>query len=308
MLPRALLLANPRARRALRVQWRDAVLAVLRRRFETELIFPTSADETTQRARQASDAAYDVVIAGGGDGTINAVVRGLVDGPTSLGILPLGTANDLARELGIPHDPAQAACRVVDGTVRTIDVVQINGLPFVGVGGLALVAQSALAVSRIKERSLAARAIANAIGGAVYRVSATANLLGRWRISDAMRIAYRAPGESGERILELRIAALFVTNHRTAGGGIVLPVEAHPADGVFELGIVPERTRPSLALNFARLSAGRSLPSGVLVPIRAVHAIVETENVDAFVADGDLLATGRRFELSARPSALRVIS
>ena len=305
---RALLLANPRARHALRREWRDAVLAVLGRRFETHLVVPTTADDTVRLAREGSEAGYDVVIAGGGDGTVNAVARGLLGSATPLGILPLGTANDLARELGIPRDVAVAAHRIVDGAPHSIDAIDVNGRPYVGVGGLALVAQSALAVTRVKERSPATRAIANILGTSVYRLSATANLLGRRRISDAMRIRYTSPDDRGERMLELRVAALFVTNHRTAGGGIVLPVDAHPEDGVFELCVVPERARHSLVLNFARLSAGRALASGVLVPHRATHAIVETGSEDAFVADGDLLAVGRRFELRVLPSALRVIS
>ena len=303
-----LLVVNPRARGALRGGWRAAALPILQASGRLEIAAPESAEKTANLARDAARAGYGVVIAAGGDGTVNTVARGLAGTGTPLGILPLGTANDLARELGIPREPAAAAKRIVEGVARTVDVVEVNGRPFVGVGGLALVSQSALAVTRVKERSPTARGIANLFGGAVYRISATANLLGRWRISDAMRITYRSPEDASEQVRELRVAALFVANHRTAGGGIVLPLDANPSDGVFELCVVAERARSSLVVNFARLTAGRELGPDVLVPLRASHAVIETANDDAFVADGELLAEGRRFELSIRPGALRIIS
>src|SRR4051812_38250957 len=94
---RALIIVNANARRAHQVEWRDAVRQVLERRFETAIVVPTSADEPARLAREASNDGADVVIAAGGDGTVNAVARGLVGGASPLGILPLGTANDLAR-------------------------------------------------------------------------------------------------------------------------------------------------------------------------------------------------------------------
>src|SRR3712207_6143705 len=90
-------------------------------------------EEPISKARRPSDLirAYrgrvDLVIVGGGDGTLNAAVDGLVDAQLPLGILPLGTANDLARTLGIPTDLA-AACQVIAaGQRRQIDLGWVNG-------------------------------------------------------------------------------------------------------------------------------------------------------------------------------------
>ena len=60
-------------------------------------------------------------------------------------------------------------------------------------------------------------------------------------------------------------------------------------------------------LNFARLSAGLAIPPGVIETIRATEATIETSKEDAFVADGESLAAGRRFELRVLPRALRII-
>ena len=140
----------------------------------------------------------------------------------------------------------------------------------------------------------------------MYRLSATAALLRPWSLDDRLRIDY-LDAEGGTRHqFETRASAAFVTNHRTLGGGLVLPVEASASDGVLELCYVPARPRHSLMLNFARLSAGAPIPEGVLVRVRATEATIETGRDDAFVADGELLATGRRFGCprpSRRPAA-----
>jgi diacylglycerol kinase (ATP) len=73
--------------------------------------------------------AFDCVIIGGGDGTINAAARGLMETGLPLGILPMGTANDLARTLGIPEDLREAADIVVAGQTNAIDIGTVNGHP-----------------------------------------------------------------------------------------------------------------------------------------------------------------------------------
>ena len=65
----------------------------------------------------------DMVIVGGGDGTLNAAVDGIVDTQLPLGVLPLGTANDLARTLGIPTSIPEACQVIASGQTRRIDLV-----------------------------------------------------------------------------------------------------------------------------------------------------------------------------------------
>ena len=279
----------------------------LARRYAPELAEPRDAVDTRRLAREASGG-YAVVIAAGGDGTVNAVAQGLAGTRAALGILPLGSANDLAREYRVPASLPAAARRIVESDPRAVDLVEIGGRVFCGVGGLALVSHAALAVTRFKQRSPSARRVADLLGGHVYRLSATAALLGRWRLDDTLRIAYRDPADGECRRWEIAASAVFVTNHRTLGGGLVLPVDADAADGVLEICVVPSRPRHSLMLNFARLSAGARIPEGVLVAVRATEATIETGRADAFVADGELLAEGQRFSLRVLPGALRVIA
>jgi diacylglycerol kinase (ATP) len=307
-IERALVLVNARARLAISGAWRAAVVAELERRYATELVLPRDAPDATRLAHEAAAEGYAVVVAAGGDGTINAVARGIACTQTALGILPLGSANDLAREYGIPRAIDLAARRIVDWEPRVTDLVEVEGSVFCGVGGLALVSRSALAVTRIKQMAVPARRIADALGGHVYRMAATAALLVPWTLDDRIRISYRDAERGDRHRFETMGSAIFVTNHRTLGGGLVLPVDANPSDGAFEIAYVPARPRHSLLLNFARLSAGAAIPPGVLVSVRATAATIETGREDAFVADGELLARGTRFSMRVLPHALRIVA
>lgn len=84
---------------------------------------------------------HDLVIVGGGDGTLNAALEGVVASGLPLGLLPLGTANDLARTLGLPADPLVAAAAVVAGRLRPIDLGWVNGKHFVNVASIGLSVQ-----------------------------------------------------------------------------------------------------------------------------------------------------------------------
>lgn len=80
----------------------------------------------------------DLVIVGGGDGTLNAVVDALVDTQLPLGILPLGTANDLARTLGIPNSLPEACEIIAHGLMKRIDLGWVNGKHFFNVASMGL--------------------------------------------------------------------------------------------------------------------------------------------------------------------------
>ena len=93
---------------------------------------PTHGTEITKEA--VND--YDVITAFGGDGTVNEVVNGLAGSETSLGVLPIGTGNALARGCGIPLSPEKAVDTLINGTARKIDLGTFNGKYFSNVVGI----------------------------------------------------------------------------------------------------------------------------------------------------------------------------
>lgn len=104
-------------------------------------------EESTEKPQQLPDlirkyrSRIDLVILAGGDGTLNAAVEGLIDTKLPLGILPLGTANDLARTLGIPESIPEACQVIAQGKVEQIDLGWVNGKHFFNVASLGLSVQ-----------------------------------------------------------------------------------------------------------------------------------------------------------------------
>jgi len=111
-LKNSLLIYNPAAGRGSGKRQRQVHSAARELRaagLDVELTTTFGPGTATELARQAARAKYSLVLACGGDGTINEVVNGLVPSETALGVLPSGTANILAKELALPHDPSEAA-------------------------------------------------------------------------------------------------------------------------------------------------------------------------------------------------------
>jgi diacylglycerol kinase family enzyme len=95
------------------------------------IIHVTDGETIASRVKQSLDAGVDAVVAGGGDGTVSSVVRGLIGRDTPLGVLPLGTLNHFAKDAGIPLVLEDAVRTVVTGAARLVDVGEVNGVPFV---------------------------------------------------------------------------------------------------------------------------------------------------------------------------------
>ncbi|HYE35890.1 diacylglycerol kinase family protein [Methylocaldum sp.] len=108
------------------------------RNLDTHIVVANSGDEVAGLARRALAENADPIVAGGGDGTINAVASVLAETGRTLGVLPLGTLNHFAKDIGIPLDLEQAAQVLIDGTVSQIDVGEVNGRIFVNNSSLGL--------------------------------------------------------------------------------------------------------------------------------------------------------------------------
>ncbi len=125
---------NPRARS----QKGGRVLRFLMSHANRFALFATNhAGEARDLAARFAAAGEPVVIAAGGDGTLNEVVSGLAGSKTLLGVLPAGTMNVFAREMGIPFDSLEKAFLVIErGFVQDVDLFEANGSPFVQMAGV----------------------------------------------------------------------------------------------------------------------------------------------------------------------------
>jgi diacylglycerol kinase family enzyme len=113
-----------------------AIFAGLKR--DVRIVMPADGEEIARHAREAVRESRRMVIAAGGDGTINAVANALAGTQTALAVIPLGTLNHFAKDLGIPLALEEAAANAFSGEVRSVDVAEVNGCLFLNNSSIGL--------------------------------------------------------------------------------------------------------------------------------------------------------------------------
>lgn len=270
--PRTLLLVNPNARRGAEAmaqvpgRLRAGGLEVL---VET---FASPAEVTPDILKRRPE--VDRVVVCGGDGTINSAARALMETDLPLGIVPMGTANDLARTLGIPPDPAAAVDIILTGRLERIDVGTVNGHPFFNVATIGLGADLARSLtSETKKR-----------WGRLSYAIAAAQVLLRARPFTAW---IRNKGET-TRVKTLQIA---VGNGRHYGGGLVIEESATIDDGKLDLYSLELRNVWKLALMLRTFRSGRQGAWSEVRTARCIEFEVETRRPRPINTDGELVTT-----------------
>lgn len=167
MPSRALLLLNPRARRG--QEGAETVAGHLRDLGLAPLVEATDDPSRYPALILAHAAEVDRVVVAGGDGSLNAAVQGLAGSELPLGIVPFGTANNLARTLGIPTDPAEACQVIAAGYRRRIDLGRVNDRYFCTTASLGLSVRITQELSPAAKRKLGAVAYAVAAMRVVRR-------------------------------------------------------------------------------------------------------------------------------------------
>ena len=197
------------------------------------LVEPLVTFEAGEAASLAADAArrgVDVVAAAGGDGTVNEVVNGLDGYDVPLGIIPVGTANDFARQVGIPADADHAMDVILQRKPRRLDTGSLNGRRFlnVSVGGVGAEA-TAETPPDAKE----------SLGPVAYAIS------GMRKLADFRAGCARFVGDTFEYEGEFLMFAVGMT--RATGGGTMVTPMASAVDGLLDLCIVEGMSRKEFA-------------------------------------------------------------
>jgi diacylglycerol kinase (ATP) len=245
---------------------------------------PGDAEAQTERAVEQG---FETIVAAGGDGTINEVVNGIGRAPVALGILPMGTVNVFALELGIPFDLAGAWKVIRGGKIRLIDLASANGHLFVQMAGIGLDAQ-------IVERN--SRQIKQVLGPLSYLLTATqvaAEKPPRLRvISDCHPVA------EGSFVL--------VGNGRLYGGPFSLFKEADLQDGLLDVCVFKHMNYLALMRYFRGALFGSLAKFSDVHYFKARHLRVEANRHVPLEADGELVGHAP-VEFSVRRRKLRVL-
>lgn len=216
----------------------------------------------------------DAIVVAGGDGTMNAAAATLIETGLPLGILPMGTANDLARTLGIPTDIPGAVAAIAGGHRRMIDVGTANDRHFFNVASIGLSVRIAEAIDKKTKKRF---------GALAYAVKA-AQLAGRARAFTAELI------HDGERE-KVKTLQLSVGNGRYFGGGMAIAVDAEPDDGFLDVCSIEREGLANLAALVPSLIAGTAPARKGVRGFRTTAITVRTRRPRPVDLDGDLLTS-----------------
>ncbi|RFS18223.1 diacylglycerol kinase [Emticicia sp. C21] len=125
-----------------------------KKKYQARVIPTKAAGHATELAYEASEKQVPYIVAMGGDGTVNETAKALIGSKTALGIMPLGSGNGLARELGISMKPHKVIEALNNATVKQIDACYVNDIPFFCTAGVGFDAHCADVFSRLKGRGL----------------------------------------------------------------------------------------------------------------------------------------------------------
>lgn len=241
-------------------------------------------------ARELQPGEFDLAVAVGGDGTINEVLNGLPE-HTPLGILPLGTANVLARELQIPANDLPAACALLrTGEPRPIDLGSCNGRRFSLMAGIGFDAE---AVREVPPD------IKNLIGAPAYVLSALTALT---NLRKPIRYRIRMPGHS----VNARGMMLVVANAGSYGGQFQIAPLASIDDGWLDLCLFRERGKLAFLGQLLRVLFRQQMKDPRFTYLRAKELRVRCDPPAAVQLDGDYF--GRTpVEIRLLPAAVRVV-
>jgi lipid kinase YegS len=234
----------------------------------------------------------DLVIAAGGDGTLNEVVHGLMDLPMAarpaLGVVPLGTANDFAKGCGIPLDPDEALALCMEGTAAPVDVGKANEHWFLNAATIGFGAEiTATTPPELK----------HLLGPAAYAVMGAILATNLHHYRGRLTLPDREITGSGP--------VAVVGNGRQAGGGLQVTPRARVDDGLLDIFTV--RDIPALALLTAARELQELSPDGEYINYwQTPWAEVHTEEAIPVNLDGEPMQfSSVRYE--AVPRAIRFI-
>lgn len=264
---------------------------VARRKIDAAIHITERPNHARELAHAAKASGAERVIAWGGDGTINEVASVLAFSHVAMGIVPAGSGNGLARELGLPFDAGRALERALGGPPRAIDVGEIEQRLFVNVAGIGLDAHVAARFNAADNLRRGPRAY----------VAMTAAALLRYRATTYDIIT--AEGRTTKTALMIVLA-----NGTEFGNRILIARGARVDDGLLDIVVVEERSRLATISRVPWLLA-RSIHRVPVWSTRpAIEVTIETSQPILFHVDGEPVQGGPKVSARIHPGALKIVS
>ena len=265
---------------------------------EHDILYVETTEEGDARrlAKEALDGDVKVVVAVGGDGTVNEVVNGVMahDGERIMGIIPMGTGNDLARTLWLPTDPFDALRAIQQRDLIELDVIEVETAGHYRFAANAVSGGFSGQVNEAMDDEMK-----EAWGPLAYlRGTATA-------VADLQAYQTRIVCD-GEALEPLEVYNVIVANGRTIGGGKRIAPVAEVSDGWLDLVVTQTADALGIADMSARLLAGTLLEHPAVIHRRVKHVEITASPAMGFNVDGEM-DTAEKVTCTIHPAALRMI-
>ncbi len=249
-----------------------------------------------QAVRRAVAEGCEIIAAAGGDGTVHSVLNAILnqEAPVALGVVPLGTGNDLARTLAIGPDPRDAIAHLAVSHTERFDVMRVRCKDRTLYGINAITGGFGGDVTEALSPELKA-----AFGPLSYIIGAVSALpnLGEYSITLAL---------DGEGPVQTDAVAIVAANGRTIAGGKRIAPLANPQDGLLDVVIVKPGTLLDAADVGTRLVAGNLLASKHIIHRTTSHLTIQGEHAMLFNVDGEMV-DGPDLDVEIIPAAIPVV-
>ncbi len=302
------IILNPTADKGRAAAQIPTVMAELQRRgIEPHLVLTEYAGHAIALATQAARDGVELLVAAGGDGTVNEVLNGVmaVEPRPAIAVLPIGRGNDFAFGMGIPPDLPGACDALAAGHRRTIDVGHAaggdspNGRYFgngVGIGFDAIVGFEA---DKLRF-----------VSGFLGYIVAALKTITLYHRGPAVTLDFTDLATQQEATVNLQMLMLSIMNGRRMGGGFMMAPDGNPTDGAFHLCLAAQMRRASVLSMIPHFMNGTQTGRAGITTIRTQQIVVTaTKGTLPAHADGETLCTqGRRLELTLLPAQLEVVT
>ena len=261
----------------------------------TEFLMLAEGDDLSAILTRVLASGVDAIVAGGGDGTVNSVAAAVVGHDVTVGVIPLGTLNHFARDLGIPLDAADAARVIVAGHTIPVDVAEVNGRIFLNNSSVGLYPRIVQLRERYKARGIEKWIVA---AWATFRVT---------RRSNPLRVLLNVDGKRVSRTTPL----VFIGNNEYRMAGFDAGSRASLTDGRLAIYIVATSGQLGFLKLTWRILTGTAHGSGDLLMLRATEATIDVPDEVAMTQlpvalDGEIDSVELPLRYAIRPGALRV--